>query len=157
MNTNKIRLYLHNYDNLKKEIKHLVAALEEYRKMNISGIKAQIITDMPICHTDTSKTELMAVTRVDYITDLENEIDSKMRLLNAINAVYFYLKEPKRSIVEMRYMIIPQGRHKYSWKEIADEVQLSEDNCRIIDCRIIRQIQLKLLDSTENKCKYKSA
>jgi DNA-directed RNA polymerase sigma subunit (sigma70/sigma32) len=152
MNTNEIRFYLHSYDNLKKEIQHLQTQLEEYRKMNISGIKAQIITDMPIYHTNnTSKVELLALTRLEYIGDLENEMDSKMRLLRAINSVYFYLKKPKRIIVEMRYFIQEQGKRKPSWKEIADKVGETEEKCRQIDCRIIRAIQIRYLENTEGK------
>jgi hypothetical protein len=103
---------------------------------------------MPICHSNTSKTELMASTRVDYIQDLENEIDSKMRLLNAINSVYFYLQEPKRSIFEMRYLIVPIGKPKAGWKQISEEVNMAEDYCRKIDCRIVLDIQTRYILST---------
>lgn len=156
MNTNEIRFYLHNYDGLKKEIEALKAQLEEYRKMNISGIKAQVITDMPVHHSNTSKTEEMAVKRVEYIADLEQEIDSKMRLLRAINGVYFYLSDPARSIIEKRYFEIPQGRPKYNWREIAieicgaksaDDIIRKEKECWKIDGKIVRDIQVKLLDT----------
>jgi hypothetical protein len=147
MNTNEIRFYLHNYDNLKREVKHLQESLDQYRRMDISGIKAQVITDMPLTHSNTSKTENMALTRVDYIADLEEEIDSKMRLIRAVNSVYFYLEEPKLTIFEMRYFITPMEndirKPKYSWKVIADEVGQTEETCRQIDCRIIRTIQQK--------------
>lgn len=149
MNANEIRFYLHNYENLKKEVKHLQESLDLYRRMDISGIKAQVITDMPICHSNTSKTEQMATTRFDYISDLENEIDSKLRLLNAINGVYFYLQEPARSIIEMRYFISPVEKDirkpKYNWVQIAMEVCYSEDYCKEIDCKIVRTIQERYL------------
>jgi len=155
MNNNEIRFYLHNYDNLKREIKHLQKALEEYRKMNISGIKAQVITGMPLTHSNTSKTESMALTRIDYIQELEDEIDSKMRLIRAVDAVYFYLKEPKRTIFEMRYFITPMEndirKPKYSWKVIADEVEQTEEQCRQIDCRTIRGILEKYVTFSTHK------
>lgn len=151
MNANEIRYYMHSYDNLGKEIGHLKTALEVYRGMNISGIKAQVITDEPLTHSNTSKTEQMALERLEYMQSLEEDIDSKIRLFNAINSIYFYLTEPDRSIIEMRYFIIPQGRPKYSWKEIAYEVNESEDNCKMKDSRIIRKIQNKLLDTSEER------
>jgi DNA-directed RNA polymerase specialized sigma subunit len=147
MNTNEIRFYLHNYDRLKSEIKNLQEALGQYRKMNVSGIKAQEITGMPICHFNISKTELMAMTRLDYIKDLEDETDSKLRLVRAINSVYFYLREPHRSIIEMRYFIVPTGRRKANWAEIAREVNLTEVNCKKIDKRIVLKIQLNYIQN----------
>jgi len=149
MNTNEIRFYLHNYYNLKKELKNLQEALDTYKKMNISGLKATVITDEPKTHNNVSKTEIMALTRIEYIADLENELDEKMRLLIAINNVYYYLKEPARSIIEMRYFITPMQNDirqpKYSWCGISKEVNESEENCKMIDCRIIKKIQEKLL------------
>lgn len=143
---------MHNYDRLKQEIRNLKESLEEYRKMNISGLKAQVITDMPICRSGESKTESMAITRVDYIKSLEDEIDSKMRIVRAIESVYFYLHEPHRSIIEMRYFIMPNPQdirqRKYNWIEIAAEVNYSEDWCKEIDCKIILQIMNKLHEIT---------
>jgi DNA-directed RNA polymerase sigma subunit (sigma70/sigma32) len=151
LNTNEIRFYLHNYDNLEKEINHLSAQLAEYRHMNISGIKAQVISDMPIHHSNTSRTESMALSRLECIQDLENEIDSKMRLFRAINSVYYYLKEPVKSIIEMRYMEEPQGRAKYTWAEIAGRLNITEKYCRKIDCKVIRKIQIALHTITDKK------
>lgn len=147
MNCNQIRYYLHSYDGLKKEIEHLKEALTIYKCMNVSGMKAQAITGMPQSHSNDSKTEQMALKRVEYMEDLETEIDGKLRLLIAINSIYFYLQEPERSIIEMRYMIIPQGRPKYNWKEIAAEVGETEKKCWKIDGEVIRKIQIKLLES----------
>jgi DNA-directed RNA polymerase specialized sigma subunit len=115
--------------------------------MNVSGIKAQVITGMPTSHSSTSQVEEMAMKRVLYIKDLEEEIDSKMRLYNAINSIYFYLKEPARQIIELRYITVPIGRRKYNWQEIAEMVGYSEKVCYNIDGKIIRSIQRKLLDS----------
>jgi hypothetical protein len=149
LTTNEIRFYLHGYDNLKREIKNLREALEEYRKMDISGIRATAITDEPRAHNNMSRTEQMAITRLEYIKGLENELDSKTRLLTAINSVYFYLKEPARTIIEMRYFITPMindvRRPKYSWFEISCEVDKSEDYCKEIDCKVISKIQEKLI------------
>jgi len=149
MNTNTIRYYLHDYENLKKEVKNLQEALDTYKKMNISGLKATVITDEPKTHNNVSKTEIMALTRIEYIADLENKLDEKMRLLIAINSVYYYLREPARSIIEMRYFISPMKndirRPKYNWCEISIEVDLNEDYCRALDCNIIKKIQEKLL------------
>ncbi len=149
MNCNEIRFYLHNYDRLKKEIENLKESLTEYRKMNISGMKAQVITDMPTTHNNVSQTELMALTRIDYIRDLENEIDSKMRLVRAIESVYFYLQEPARTIFEMRYFISPKPadirKPNYNWLQIAMEVKYSEDYCKEIDGKVVRKIQERFL------------
>jgi DNA-directed RNA polymerase specialized sigma subunit len=145
VNTNEIRFYLHNYENLVKEIHHLQNQLAEYRKMNISGIKAQVISDMPVCHSNNSRTEQMACTRVDYIQDLESEIDSKMRIERAINSVYLYLQEPARSIIELRYFVQEQGKRKANWWEIANIVHLSEVRCKQIDMEIVKKIQFKII------------
>lgn len=166
MDCNTIRRYMHSYDNLEKEIKHLKESLDEYRKMNISGLGAQVLSDMPKAHKNTSLTEQMAIDRTDYIQLLEEDIDSKMRLYNAINSIYFYLSEPARTIIEMRYFIVPQGRQKAKWKEIAIEVLRLEDTkpteqllestiskCTMIDGRVIRRIQNKLLDTSEERKK----
>lgn len=153
MNANEIRFYLHNFDNLKKEIIHLQEALKVYTDMD--GIKAQIITDMPMQHSTTSKTESVALTRLEYIDDLKNEIDSKLRLVRATESVYFYLNELKTTIFEMRYFITPMKndirKPKYSWHEISKEVVQTEETCRQIDCRIIRQIQLKYVTFCTHK------
>jgi len=149
MNTNEIRFYLHNYYNLKRELKNLQEALDTYKKMNISGLQATIITKEPKTHNNTSKTELMALTRIEYIIDLENEIDGKMRLIKAIDSVYYYLKEPARTILEMRYFITPMQNDirqpKYSWDKISLEVDKSVAYCKEIDCKIVKKIQEKLL------------
>jgi hypothetical protein len=148
MTTNEIRFYLHSYDKFKSEIQALSGSLREYRLMD--GVKAKIITNMPICHSGESVVESIIFNRFDYVISLENEIDSKMRLLNAINSVYFYLKEPARTIIEMRYFISPMindvRRPKYNWREIAAEIDKSEDYCKEIDCKVIRKIQNKLFD-----------
>lgn len=147
MNTNEVRFYLHNYEKLKSEIQVLSDSLKEYRLMD--GVKSKQITDMPICHSGTSVIESIVVNRFDYIKDLEEEIDSKMRVLNAINAVYFYLKEPARSIIEMRYFLYKNPgdvrREKYNWQEIADIINYSLDYCMEIDGKVIRKIQYKML------------
>ena len=146
MTTNEIRFYLHNYDKLKSEIQALSESLKEYRLMD--GVKPKIITDMPICHTGESIVESLIVKRLDYVSGLEAEIDSKMRVLNAINAVYFYLKEPIRTIIEMRYFLLRNPddvrRQKYNWQEIAEEVHYSEQSCRRIDQKVVTQILSKL-------------
>lgn len=149
MNTNEIRFYLHNYDNLKEEVKNLQDALDQYRRMDISGIKAQVITDMPICHSSTSKTELMALTRVEYTAGLMDELDHKMRLLLSINSIIFYIPEDQKEIIRWRYLEIPIGRAKYNWVEIGDRVHKSEERCKHIDCDIILKIQLKHLHGTK--------
>lgn len=150
MNTNEIRFYLHNYEKLKDDIRALSDSLREYRLMD--GVKPKIITDMPICHSGESTIETVIISRLDYIIKLEGEIDGKMRVLNAINGVYFYLKEPARTILEMRYFITPLindvRRPKYNWKEIADEVNYSEDWCKEIDCKIVLQILNKMHEKT---------
>lgn len=147
MNTNEIRFYLHSYDKLKDEIQSLSDSLKEYRLMD--GVKPKIITDMPIYHSETSIVESVIINRLDYISELETKIDSKMRVLNAINTVYFYLKEPTRTIIEMRYFLLrnPKDirRQKYNWQEIAAEVNYTEIYCKKIDGRVISRIQLKLL------------
>jgi DNA-directed RNA polymerase specialized sigma subunit len=147
MNTNEIRFYLHNYEKLKNEIQALSDSLKEYRLMD--GIKAKIITNMPICHSGESMVESIVVNRLDYVTGLEDEIDSKMRILNAINGVYFYLKEPARTIIEMRYFLQRKSEDvrkiKYNWQEIADEVNYTEIYCKKIDGRVILKIQNKLM------------
>jgi len=148
MNTNEIRFHLHSYDKLKDEIQALSDSLKEYRLMD--GMKPKVITDMPICHSGTSTVESLVVNRVDYVADLENKIDGKMRIVNAINSVYFYLKEPARTIIEMRYFISPMindvRKPKYSWASISIEVDLNEEYCKQIDCKVIRKIQTKLLE-----------
>lgn len=147
MTTNEIRFYLHSYDKLKSEIQALSDSLREYRLMD--GVKAKVITDMPMCHSGVSVVESVVDKRIEYISDLETEIDSKMRILNAINSVYFYLKDPARSIIEMRYFITPMvndvRRPKYNWEHIANEVGRTENHCKKIDCRVVRQIQEKIL------------
>jgi len=114
----------------------------------MDGVKAKIITDMPICHSGESVVESIIFNRFDYVVSLEDEIDNKMRLMNAINSVYFYLKEPARTIIEMRYFISPMvndvRKPKYTWREISVEVDKSEDYCKEIDCRVVRKIQNKL-------------
>jgi len=146
MNTNEIRFYLHNYEKLKKEIQALSDSLREYRLMD--GIRPKVINGMPISHSENSIVETVVINRFDYIKDLENEIDGKMRILNAINAVYFYLKEPARSIIEMRYFLLRNPddirEQKYNWQDIADEVNYSEQHCKNIDCEVIRRIQIRM-------------
>jgi hypothetical protein len=147
MNTNEIRFYLHNYNKLKNEIQALSDSLKEYRLMD--GMKASIITDMPICHSGASAVESLVDKRLEYVSELEAEIDSKMRILNAINAVYFYLKEPARTIIEMRYFLLRNPndirRQKYNWQEIAAETNYTEVYCKKIDGKVILNIQLKLM------------
>lgn len=151
MRLNEIRYYMHGYQFLDKEIQHLKESLEEYRKMNISGIGAQKLSDMPIHHENRSRVEDIAIERVMNITDLEEELDAKLRLRKAIESVYFYLHEPQRSIIEMRYFIIPQGKRKANWQEIAEEVSLSEIGCKKLDGKIVREIQLRLMESQYKK------
>lgn len=147
MTTNEIRFYLHNYDNLKTEIQELSDSLKEYKITDISGIKAQVITDMPVCHSNKSKTESQACTRIEHISNIISELKLKKRLLNSINDVYFRLIDPKITIFELRYFVIPIGRPKYNWLEISKYVGESEDNCKKIDARIILKIQLKYLQN----------
>jgi len=146
MTTNEIRFYLHSYGKLKSEIQALSDSLREYRLMD--GVKPKVITNMPICHSETSVIESIVINRFDYIADLEKEIDSKMRVLNAINSVYFYLKEPARTIIEMRYFLLRNPKDvrqiKYNWQEIAIEVNYSEDRVKHIDCEVIRRMQQKI-------------
>lgn len=152
-----VRWHLHNYHSNKDMIIRLKSELVEYRLMD--GVKAQIITGMPISYSPQSKIELVLTTEYDYkgnmyelfdyIKQLEAELDKLMRIDLAITKIYATLKEPARSIIEMRYFIKPQTQdvrqRKYNWQEIANEVERTELNCRKIDCRVVRQIQVKIL------------
>jgi hypothetical protein len=149
LNTNGVRWKLHNYYTDEKLIEQLKEDLKEYRLMD--GIKAQIITDMPTSHSNTSIVERIG-DKIDYIRSMENDLDGLMRVKRAIDYVYMYLKEPARSIIEMRYFITPQPQdirqRKYNWAEIATEVNYSEDYCKEIDCKVILQIQTKIHEIT---------
>jgi hypothetical protein len=147
MNTNEIRFYLHNYEKLKKEISALSDSLKEYRLMD--GVKPRVITDMPRGNAATLEDAIL--NRLEYISGLETEIDGKMRILNAINGVYFYLKEPARTIIEMRYFLLRNPndvrRQKYNWQEIAAEVNYSEQSCRRVDQKVVLKIMNKLCNA----------
>jgi len=144
MTTNEIRSYLHHFDNLQLEVKNLQESLRVYKEMDEDGVKAQVITDMPICHSGPSKVEELACRRVEEAEKIKVKIDKGLRLINAVNSVYFYMQEPKRSIFEMRYFITPIGQPKLSWYQISREVIEPVENCRQIDTRILSQIQSKL-------------
>lgn len=147
MNANEIRWNLHNYDKLKDEIKALKGDIATYRLMD--GVRPKIITDMPTIHSTESAIEKI-IDRLDYVESLKNELDQNIRLLRAINSIYFRLEEPKRTIIEMRYFITPMKddvrQRKYNWAEIAEEVGYTEQYCREIDCKIILQISNKILE-----------
>jgi hypothetical protein len=145
MNANEVRWKLHNYHTDIKRIQQLKDDLKEYRLMD--GIGAQIISDMPSSHNNTSIVEKMG-DRIDYIRNLENELDSLMRVKRAIDYVYLYLKEPARTIIEMRYFLFPKPedirQRKYNWAEIAVETNYSEAYCKEVDCKVVLQIQNKV-------------
>jgi hypothetical protein len=147
MNTNEIRFYLHNLDNLSIEIEHLKEALKEYRELEITGVKAQVITDMPICHSGESRTEQMALTRVSYIEKLVTDIDSKMRLRRAIESVVLYLKPEEKRIFHLRYEYKEPDKPKLGWGDIARKLNYHENHCTKIDCKIVHNIQVNLLDA----------
>ena len=147
MTTNEIRFYLHNFHKLESEIQELTNSLKECRLVNISGIKAQVITDMPLCHSNTSKTESQACARIERIGNIMYELKLKKRLLDSINFIYFRLKDPKTTIFELRYFVVPIGRPRYNWLEISKYVGESEDNCKKIDERIILKIQLNYIQN----------
>lgn len=146
MNANTVRWELHNYHTNAKVIEQIKDDLREYRLMD--GIKAQVITDMPLTHSNASKTEKIGITRAEYISKLEDKLDSMMRVKMAIDSVYLYLKEPHRSIIEMRYFILSSPndvrQRKYNWQEIAIEVKYCEAYCKEIDANVILQIQNKI-------------
>jgi DNA-directed RNA polymerase specialized sigma subunit len=143
----EIRFNLYCFDNLKIEIENLKQQLEEYRKMDFSSMKAQVITDMPICHTGASKTENMALERIDYIEKLEHEIDNKMRLYRSIDSVILFLKHNYMAILNNRYF------DGMEWKVIAINNNISHTRCREIDRTIVSLIQAKLKN---NGYKYNS-
>jgi DNA-directed RNA polymerase specialized sigma subunit len=160
MNCNEVRWKLHNYHTDIKRIDQLKEDLKEYRLMD--NVKAQVITDMPMgSHNNNASTDKI-VDRLDYIQELESELDSLMRTNRAIDSVYLYLREPQRSIIEMRYFLFrnPQDirQCKYNWLEIAEEVNYSEVYCKKIDSKVIFQIQSKIHDNciqtvpTQNNC-----
>jgi hypothetical protein len=148
MNTNEIRWRLHNYYTDSKKIEQLKLDLKEYRLRD--GVKAQMLSDMP--KGDGISSEDRLISRIDYIRDLESELDSLMRVKRAIDSIYLYLKDPQLSIIEMRYFITPEindiRQRKYNWKEIADEVKYSEDYCKEIDGKVVFQIQNKIHEIT---------
>lgn len=143
MNTNTIRWHLHNYDKIKKDIQDISDMLKEYRLMD--GVRSKIITDVPTCRSEASIVETLAENRMDYTKEQEAILDGKLRMIRAINSVYFYLTEPSRTILEMRYFITPMKndvrRPKYNWVQIATEVMYSENYCKEIDCKTVRKIQ----------------
>lgn len=147
MNANTVRWKLHNYYADLKRIEQLKNDLREYRLMD--GVGAQVITDMPTCHSNASVVERICE-RLDYIRELENELDDYMRVKRAIDSVYMYLQEPARTIIEMRYFIMPcpedVRQRKYSWQEIAKEVKYSEAYCKEIDSKVVLQILNKLVE-----------
>ena len=148
MSLNEIRLYLYHFENLKKDIDSLQAELDIHNKNDASTIKAQMITDMPIGRNApdqkgeiwNSQTEKAAIKRAEYTLSLTDDIESKLKIIRAVQSIYFYLKEPKRSIFEMRYFI----KEEPPWKIISKEVNETEGNCKRIDGRIIKTIQKKL-------------
>lgn len=156
MNNNEIRWKLHNYYTDIKIMEQLKSDLKEYRLMD--GIKAQVITDMPVCYSSSSKIESVLekeythkgdkLELMEYIKALEEELDGMMKMKRAIDSVYLYLQEPKRTIIEMRYFLLSNPadvrQRKYNWLQIAEEVNYSEDYCKEIDCKVILQIQNKI-------------
>jgi hypothetical protein len=82
---------------------------------------------------------------MEYIAKLDLELNRLTSINREIESVFTHLKEPIRSIIEMRYFITPQPndvrQRKYNWAEIAVEVGKTECNCWKIDERIIRIIQ----------------
>jgi hypothetical protein len=147
MTTNEVRWKLHSYYADKERIENLKNDLKEYRLMD--GVGAQIITDMPTSHSNSSVVERMGE-RIEYIREMENELDRLMRIKRSIDQIYMYLKEPARTIVEMRYFLLHNPndvrQRKYNWIEIAAEVNYSEAYCKEIDCKVILQIQNKLYE-----------
>lgn len=145
MNSNEVRWKLHNYHTDIKKIEQLKEDLKEYRLMD--GVGAQVITDMPTCHSNASVVERISE-RQDYMVEMENELDGRMRVKRAIDDIYLYLKEPHRSIIEMRYFLLRNPndvrQFKFNWLEIAEEVNYSEAYCKEIDSKVILQIQNRI-------------
>jgi len=142
-------------------MEQLKSDLKEYRLMD--GVKAQVLSKTPICHNGTSsKVEAVLekeythegdrLELMDYVRALEEKLDSMMRVKRAIDSVYLYLQEPKRTIIEMRYFLLRNTddirQSKYNWAEIAAEVSYNEDYCKQIDSKVVLQIQNKLYEIT---------
>lgn len=150
MNTNEVRWKLHNYHTDSKKINELKLDLKEYRLMD--GVKAQVLSNMP--RGESIDADDKVISRIEYIRELENELDQLMRIKRAIDSIYLYLKDPQLSIIEMRYFITPEindiRQRKYNWKEIAEETKYTEAYCKEIDGQVVLQIQSKI-----NKIRYK--
>jgi hypothetical protein len=153
MSSNEVRWNLYNFYVNKLKIGKLKSELEEYRLFD--GVKAQVISKTPICRTGESKQESVLFSEyrykgeclnlMEYIAKLDLELNRLTSINREIESVFTHLKEPIRSIIEMRYFITPQPndvrQRKYNWAEIAVEVGKTECNCWKIDERIIRIIQ----------------
>lgn len=139
MNTYEIRIYLHNFENLKEEIKNLQEDLAIYEKLEKDGLRSSFVSDMPRTSKMGSVIEHQVMGRPIFILKIKEEIDTKMKLRRAIESVVLYLSPKKKEIIELRYF------KNWSWKQIEDKLNLQ---CvRKIDVEIVNKIYENFLVS----------
>jgi len=131
-----IRFYLHNLDDLRRDIADLDADIQQYKAMlddeykpsGMAGIKVQLTTE-------TSHVEKIAVKRADYACTLEKTLKRLQDILKSIEWVIRHFTASEREVYRMKYV------EKKERPYIAEKIGIWGESVSRIDKRIVRDIQ----------------
>lgn len=151
MRTNEIRMYLHNFGNLKRHIRELRQDIHDYTNMHdeIDGIKAQELSDMPKARSENNSiVERMCISNINTgnkINDLHERLDKLTTLRRAITETVYYLGGTDRAVIYKRYFEKEKDCRGCNWQEVAEYCNITEKVAKNKDVKIIKKIQQRML------------
>jgi DNA-directed RNA polymerase specialized sigma subunit len=140
-----IRYYLHNMDDLRRDIADLQADLEQYKAMlpecwkvndDQSPYKPHDVKWANIqTVVQTEHTEKLAIRRAEYSLTLEKTLKRLQDILASIEWVIRHFTASEREVYRMRYV------EKKERSYIAEKIGIWGESVSRIDKRIVRDIQ----------------
>lgn len=142
MQPNEVRYYLHNLEGLDNKINRLQQDIVIYKGMGIEYVMTTKVTDMPKAPMSsiTSKVEIEAVRRADYIKKLEQRLNEYVQIRSAILNVLDGLKELDKEIIRLKYLHCEQGQRKCSYSKIANILHYCENEIKRREYNVIINI-----------------
>ena len=137
MTHNEIRYYMHNMQELQKDIIRLIADIQkhnatlpedEYKPSGENGVRIQLTSK-------SSYVEIVAMRRAEYCLVLKKKLRRMQDIQESIHWVLRHLSEPERIVFRMKYI------EKRRMQNVAVRVGFSKRKAEYIDTEIVKDIE----------------
>lgn len=141
MDRNDIRECLHSLESCKDEIKNLQESIAIYKTMDIEYFTTSVLSDMPKAQgMATSRVELVAINRIEYMQKLQQELCCKMAIVKVISETIEDLDKHSNEYKVIICRYYSDINEDNGWKAIASKLRLDITNAVRFENRFITRV-----------------